>query len=287
MISILTWNIQCGRGVDDRVDLERVAGVIKKMDDADVICLQEVSRYDCEMDGGKGADQVTALGALFPDYCTIFGSALNRQGNTKHQRRQFGNLILSRLPVLQVFKHLLPQPDPEGPYKHMPRQALEVVVEVNDNPLRITTTHLEYHSEAQRLAQVRRLLEVQAEVVKNQQYLNQAPSIGPYAAIPRPAQSILCGDFNSDPDDLVYNILTSPQKVTEYDYLDAWRVIKGQELHAPTCGIYDRNQWPQGGHCRDFFFISKDLVSIARDIEVQQETNASDHQPIVLHLKGC
>jgi endonuclease/exonuclease/phosphatase family metal-dependent hydrolase len=264
-----------------------VANVIKEMNDADVICLQEVSRYDCELDGGKGADQVTVLSALFPNHYPIFGPALNRQGDTQDQRRQFGNLILSRLPVLQVFKHLLPQPAPEGPHKHMPRQALEVVVEINNNPLRITTTHLEYHSEAQRMAQVRRLLEVQAEVVKNQQYQNQAPSSGPYAAIPRPAQSILCGDFNSDPDDLVYNVLTSsPQKATENEYLDAWRVIKGRELHAPTCGIYDHTQWPQGGHCRDFFFISRGLSTFASEIEVQQETNASDHQPILLNLKG-
>jgi endonuclease/exonuclease/phosphatase family metal-dependent hydrolase len=285
--SILTWNIQCGLGADGRVDLVRVVDVIKEMGGADIICLQEVSRFDSELDGGEGVDQVSVLSALFPDHFSFFGPALNRQGNTQDQRRQFGNLILSRLPVLQVFKHLLPQPAPEGPCKHMPRQALEVVVEANDIPLRITTTHLEYHSEAQRLAQIRRLLEVQAEVVENQQYLNQAPSSGPYGAVPRPAQSILCGDFNSDPGDLVYNMVTSPQKITENEYIDAWRVIKGLKSHAPTCGIYDHTQWPQGGHCRDFFFISKDLCTFAKDIEVQQETNASDHQPILLHLKGC
>jgi endonuclease/exonuclease/phosphatase family metal-dependent hydrolase len=283
--SILTWNIQCGLGVDGRVDLARVGDVIKGMGDTDIICLQEVSRFDCEMDGGKGADQVSVLSTLFPDHYPIFGPAINRQGNTQAQRRQFGNLILSRLPVLQVFKHLLPQPAPEEPCKHMPRQALEVVVEINDGPLRITTTHLEYHSEVQRLAQVSRLREVQAEVTKNKQYLNHAPSSGPYAAVPRPARSILCGDFNSGPDDFVYNMLTAPLKATVNNYLDAWRVIKGQELHAPTCGIYDRIQWPQGGHCRDFFFLSKDLSTIAKDIQVQQKTNASDHQPIFLRLK--
>ena len=197
MIKILTWNIQCGRGVDDRVDLERVANVIKGMGDADVICLQEVSRYDCEMDGGKGADQVTTLRTFFPDHMPIFGPALNRQGYTQDQRRQFGNLILSRLPIIQVFEHLLPQPATTDPCKHMPRQALEVVVDIDNYPLRITTTHLEFHSEAQRMAQARRLVDVQCEVVKNQQYNIHAPPSGPYAAISRPAQSILCGDFNS------------------------------------------------------------------------------------------
>jgi endonuclease/exonuclease/phosphatase family metal-dependent hydrolase len=66
--SILTWNIQCGLGVDGRVDLARVGDVIKGMGDTDIICLQEVSRFDCEMDGGKGADQVSVLSTLFPDH---------------------------------------------------------------------------------------------------------------------------------------------------------------------------------------------------------------------------
>jgi endonuclease/exonuclease/phosphatase family metal-dependent hydrolase len=264
----------------------RVADVIKGMGDADVICLQEVSRYDSEMDGGKGTDQATVLGTFFPGYHPVFGPALDRQGNVPAQRRQFGNLILSRLPVLQVFKHLLPQPAPAEPCKHMPRQALEVVVEINDGPLRIVTTHLEYHSESQRQAQARRLREVQAEVIKNQQYANNAPSSGPYAAVPRPARSILCGDFNSAPDDSVYNMLTTPPEATANDYLDAWRIIKGRASHAPTCGIHDRIQWPQGPHCRDFFFISEDMCEFANDIQVQEETDASDHQPVLLHLKG-
>jgi endonuclease/exonuclease/phosphatase family metal-dependent hydrolase len=283
---ILTWNIQCGRGVDDRVDLERTADVIKDMADADVICLQEVSRFDTELDGGIGADQVAVLSALFPDHVAIFGPALDRLNEGTHQRRQFGNLILSRLPVIQIFNHLLPQPAPAEPCKHMPRQALEVVIETKEGPLRITTTHLEFHCAEQRLAQAGRIRDVQAEVLANLSYALTAPASGPYAAIDRPARSIICGDFNSAPDDTIYQTLTAPITNMPGGYRDAWRWVHNQTPHAPTCGIYDHNQWPEGPHCRDFFFISEDMRELVSDVQVQIETDASDHQPVLLSLKN-
>ena len=56
MTKVLTWNIQCGLGVDGRVDLVRIADVIRTMADVDVICLQEVSRFNPELDGGQIAE---------------------------------------------------------------------------------------------------------------------------------------------------------------------------------------------------------------------------------------
>ncbi len=284
MTGIISWNIQCGRGADDRVDLVRTADVIKEMCDADVICLQEVSRFDPDLDDGKGGDQVAALANSFPSYQPVFGPALDRLDDQVPNRRQFGNLILSRLPMIQIFHHQLPQPAPATPCKHMPRQALEVVVEREDGPLRITTTHLEYHSVEQRLAQADRLRQMQIETLDNQSYAVNAPASGPYAAIARPARSIVCGDFNSAPGDAVCQAIMSPMSDTQNGYYDAWRVIHGQTLHAPTCGIFDHKQWPEGPHCRDFFFISGELADIATDIRVQEKTDASDHQPILLDL---
>ena len=118
MTAIVSWNIQCGKGCDGVVDLERIAGVVKAMGEADVICMQEVARNDPEI--AAGADQAAQLEALFPGYQVLFGPGLDRPP------RQFGNVLLSRLPVLQVFLHLLPQPA-EGGIKHMQRQAIEAV----------------------------------------------------------------------------------------------------------------------------------------------------------------
>ena len=46
MINIVTWNVQYGWGADEVLDLDRIATTIKAMADADVICLQELSRHD-------------------------------------------------------------------------------------------------------------------------------------------------------------------------------------------------------------------------------------------------
>lgn len=284
VISIITWNIQCGRGVDGRLDLMRTANVINEMADADVICLQEVSRFDPELDDGKGADQVAVLVNCFPNHEPVFGTALDRLNRQMRERRQFGNLILSRLPIIQVFSHLLPQPAPAAPCKHMPRQALEAIVEVEDGPLRITTTHLEYHCARQRLAQAARLRELQLEIAANQSYAAIAPSSGPYAAIARPVRSIICDDFNSASDDAEYQTLTSSINGRANNFYDAWRIIHGETMHAPTTGIYDQQQWPEGPHCRDFFFVSGELSDVVNNIRVQEKTDASDHQPVIISL---
>ncbi len=280
MTTILTWNIQCGRGCGGRVDLARIAGVIRAMGDHDVICLQEVCRHTPELDDGAATDQVADLGRLFPEFEPVFGAAIDRAGDPGGPRRQFGNLILSRLPVVQAFRHALPQPA-DASVKHMPRQATEVVVPRHHNSasgpwLRIVTTHLEYHSKAQRLAQAARLLELQAEITGNQESPPIAPPNGPYAAIPRPASGILCGDFNIAVGGDVYNRLIGGGN-------DAWPLVH-QRPHDPTCGIFDRTQWPQGEHCRDFFFVSPDLVEAVTGLNVDLKTDASDHQPLRLVL---
>ncbi len=285
MTSVLSWNIQCGTGVDGGNDLERIASVIRAMADVDIICLQEVSRFNADLDGGRDDDQAAVMASLFPDHHPIFGAAFDRDGGIEEPRRQFGNMILSRLPVLQIFNHALPQPIPEMPCKHMPRQALEVVVaEADRPPFRVTTTHLEYHSAKQRMAQVARLRDIQAEILENHSYGDHAPASGPYAAVARPARNLVCGDFNSEPDDPVYALMSDAINSPEDAYLDAWRTVYGDAPHAPTCGIFDRKQWPEGPHCRDFFFASGDLQERISRIEVDEQTAASDHQPVLLVL---
>lgn len=283
MTAIVTWNIQCGLGVDGRVDLGRTAAVIKAMGDADLLCLQEVCRHMPELDADADADQVALLGELFAGYTALFGAAVDRAGAIPGRRRRFGNLVLSRLPVLQAFRHALPQP-PDPAAKHMPRQATEVVVDAPGGPLRVITTHLEYHSEAQRQAQARRLRDLQAEVAANLRRPAPLPPSGPYAAHPRPAGCVLCGDFNAQPDDSVYRRVTAPFFDATPGFADAWRTLYGTRPHDPTCGVFDHRQWPQGGHCRDFFFLTPDLAARARTVSVDLATDASDHQPVRLVL---
>ena len=68
---------------------------------------------------------------------------------------------------------------------------------------------------------------------------------------------------------------------------DAWTACHDSRPHEPTCGLFDRRQWPEGAHCRDyyyFFFITADLASRVETVTVALDTNASDHQPVRLVL---
>ena len=274
MTSILTWNIQCGRGCDGRFDMARIARVARAMGDSDVLCFQEVARNDSEYDGG--ADQSARLQALFPGYQACFGAALDRAG-TGRERRQFGNMLLSRLPVLQVFQHLLPHPAEAG-IKHMQRQAIEAVIGTPAGPLRVVTTHLEYYSAAHRAAQVERLRALQDEVAGNEARPPK-PAASPYDPVPRPASLVLCGDLNFLPQDGAYEALFAPP------LLDAWRSARGVEPHPPSTGLHDRRQWPMGGHCRDYFAVTPDVARRIADVAIDTITDASDHQPLRLTLR--
>jgi endonuclease/exonuclease/phosphatase family metal-dependent hydrolase len=269
MTAIVTWNIQNGKGCDGVIDLSRIARVIKTMGEADVICLQEIARNDPAFAGG--ADQAAELQARLPGYTTIFGPALSRN------ERQYGNLILSRLPVLQVFNHLLPHPA-EGGIKHMQRQAIEAVVQTRSGPLRVMTTHLEYYSAAHRAAQIERLRALQAEAAENEARPAKA-SASPYDAVARPASLVLCGDLNFLPEDSAYGQLFQPP------LLDAWRCCRQNEEHPPTTGLHDRAQWPTGGHCRDYFAVTPDVAPRIAALDMDSATDASDHQPLRLALR--
>jgi len=272
--AILTWNIQCGLGCDGVFDLARIARVIRAMGDSDVLCLQEVARNDPAF--GDGADQVARLQALFPEYEAFFGAGLDRRGEGG-RRREFGNLLLSRLPVLQVFRHLLPHPA-EGGIKHMQRQAIEAVVATAAGPLRVVTTHLEYFSAAHRAAQIERLRQLQAEAADNVARPAK-PAASPYDPVPRPAALVLCGDLNVQPHEAEYGQLFAPPLA------DAWRVVRGDEPHPPSTGLFDRRQWPMGGHCRDYFAVTGDVAQRVAAVDMDAATDASDHQPLRLSLR--
>ncbi len=269
MTSVITWNIQNGKGCDGVFDLVRISRIIKAMGDADVICLQEIARNDPQFD--NGGDQVGTIETYFPGYDWIWGPTLVRG------QRQYGNLILTRLPVLQSFNHLLPNP-PEAGVKQMQRAALEAVVQTSSGPLRVMTTHLAYHSERQRLAQVARLREIQAEVEGNEANPPKWMT-SPYDYVPRPRSLVICGDFNLAPDDAPYKALFQPPLV------DAWRRLYPGKPDPHTTGLHDRVQWPMGGHCRDYFVVTPDVAARLQSCEMDASTDASDHQPLRLALR--
>lgn len=286
-MKLLSWNIQWCRGVDGRVDAERIAREVRAMADADVICLQEVARGFDTLAGSQGEDQFTLLAAAFPGYAAVEGIAVDVPADDGG-RRQFGNLLLSRLPLRQAWRHLLPWPA-DAAHADMQRVAVEAVIEAPASSpdlgdIRVTTTHLAYYSAAQRLAQVNALRELHAAAQGHRQPPVSADvSRGPFHWRPRPGAGIVTGDFNCEPGSPGHARMLAPFDDGTPGLRDAWQVTHPGQPHAATVGLFDTVQWPRAFAC-DFVFVSADLVPRITALEVDHASDASDHQAVVLTL---
>lgn len=276
---LVTWNIQWGLGCDGKVDLKRIVETAKALSDADVFCLQEISHGFAPHDGGE--DQPAILSNLLPGYTPVFRPAVERR-SADGRSQVFGNMILSRLPVLDITSHILPWPATEC--RSMQRQALEVVVAASLGPVRVTTCHLEYHSFEHRQAQVEHIRRVHDEHERRSRLNHRDASDGPYRSLPAAVGSIVCGDFNLGPEDPLHAEMRKPFASGAPAFVDAWTIKHGDAPHAPTTGVADFKQWPQGPHCRDYIFVSENLAGRIEDVRVDVETTASDHQPVAITL---
>lgn len=282
-MKLITWNIQWGRGADGRVDLDRIVAHARRLADFDVLCLQELSGGYPELPGCDGSDQFTGLAERLPGFTPVAGVATD----TPHPaggRRAFGNMIFSRYPVLQVWRHLLPWPADPG-ISSMQRIALEATLDTPLGLIRVTTTHLEYYSRTQRAAQVERLRDLHQEAVAQARSPRPgAPTDGPFCAVPRAAASILTGDFNCRPESAERMRLLAAIDDATPPYRDAWELTHRNEAHAPTVGLFDKAQWPGLPFTFDFILVSEDLAPRVQDVRVDATSDASDHQPVLLVL---
>lgn len=279
---LITWNIQWGRGCDGRVDLARIAQVARETADTDVICLQEVAVNFPGLAGSAGEDQVQLLRDAFPGYEAVYGVATDLPDG-KGGRSQFGNLILSRLPVLQVFRHLLPWPA-DAEVASMQRICVEAVVDSRLGPLRIMTTHLEYYSAKQRMAQIDALRSLHRQGAGHARRPRPASEKNPsFGVLPRGLSAIICGDFNFKPTDTEHALMTWSFADDTPALVDAWLACHYDSDHDATVGLHGC-EWPDSTFCCDFFFVSDDLLPQLRGVRVNQDTDASDHQPLVLEL---
>ena len=284
-MKLITWNVQWCRGVDLAVDPARIVFEARRLADFDVLCLQEIAdNYpDPRLGGSDGEDQFARLAQLLPEYTAVPGIAVDQPGDDG-RRRRFGNMILSRLPVLQVYRHLLPYPcDPRVP--GMPRIAVEAIVRSAAGDVRVITTHLEYYSDKQRMAQSEALRTIYAD---GHAYARDARVTmsdgGPFQTFVRPRETIITGDCNFEPDSPEHARILAPFTDRTPPLMDAWRVVHPGEAHPSTFKIYQKDAPTDPElHC-DFIFLGDELRSRVRDIRVDRQTQASDHQPVILTL---
>lgn len=146
-LRVLSYNIHHGEGTDGKVDLPRLAGVIRDAD-ADLVALQEV---DDKTKRTLGVDQTAELARLTGMHGR-FGKAIDYQGGG------YGQSILSRTPTGMGEIHWLPgEPDRER------RIAFAVPVTIDGLTFKFATTHLHHANESYRLRQAKMLNELFAK----------------------------------------------------------------------------------------------------------------------------
>jgi endonuclease/exonuclease/phosphatase family metal-dependent hydrolase len=165
----MTYNIHHGEGLDGKVDLERIARLIRA-EGADIVALQEV-------------DQGVARTARrdFPaELARLTGFTCIFSNNHTFQGGQYGNAILSRFPVKR-WKNLHYRMLRPGEQ----RGLLQAVLDVHGRELVFMSTHINYLTDdAERWSNVEEI-----EAVARQ-----------YSGTP----IILGGDFNDVPGSRVY-----------------------------------------------------------------------------------
>ena len=286
-MKLVSYNIQFGLGKDKHYDLARIA---REIGDADIIALQEVEvhwqRSGC-------VDSTAVLSKELPEHHWIYGANLDMdasyrdgRGRLINRRRQFGTMILSRLPIVSSRNHLLPKYGTLTQHS-IQQGALEaVIVTERAGPVRIYSLHLSHLSPATRLPQVDALLAVHA----------RAPSEGgawcgghPEAGAgwiegempPMPAEAILMGDFNFEWNAQEYDRIVGPvsarygrlNRLT--GFIDAWVAAGHREDEGATIGT---------GARIDYCFVSAAIASRVKSARIDAAATGSDHQPLWVEM---
>jgi endonuclease/exonuclease/phosphatase family metal-dependent hydrolase len=279
-MKLVTYNTQWCCGNDGTVSPERIVQVARNLADFDVLCLQEIAVNYPRLEGNAGHDQPAILAGLLPGFQLFFGAAVD-EWTLDGQRQRFGNLIATRLPVAQVQHHPLPYPADPG-VRSMPRIC--TVVTVRDpvlGPVRVMTTHLEFYSKRQRMAQAEALRALHVQAGAHAAGPPEPSDDGsPFQSKVHTPHAILCGDFNFEAHEPEHAALVAPG---EGQLWDSWQLVHGNAPRAPTFRIHDRRYGPDPVAC-DFVLVSESLKGRVRRIAVGGDTQASDHQPVVVEL---
>lgn len=279
-MKLVTWNTQWCCGLDGIVSPERIVDGARALADFDVLCLQEIAVNFPRLRGGAGGDQPAQIAALLPGFQVFFAPAVDEWQDG--ERRRFGNLIATRLPVARVEQHLLPYP-PDPRKLSMPRVLSSVtVLDPQLGPLRIMTTHLEYYSKVQRLAQAHAVRDLHAQMCAVAAQPPRDCGDGtPFETRVHAADAIVCGDFNFEPHEPEYSAVTQP--FAHGRLHDCWRILNGNQPHPPTFRLYDRTYGPDPVAC-DFLFVSDGLKDRVRHLAIDSATTVSDHQPVTVEI---
>lgn len=281
-MNFLTYNIRYAEGRDGKNDLPRILAEIAG---ADVIALQEVDRH---WPRSGNIDQARAIADGLGDYYWAYGAGVDLhapEAGPAGGRRQFGNMLLSRQPLLACRHHLLPKYGSTGPLS-IQRSALEATLRCGGRLLRVYSVHLTHLSGATRLPQVEALLAIHANAAfEGAAISGDLGAQSDFADASAGAQSVpeeavMLGDFNFQPDSPEYARMAGP--LSDYGgritnpkgFVDAWCAAGGDAAGGFTSGV--------GGRPArlDYCFVSSALRERITACRVETRAAGSDHFPL-------
>ncbi|PHY05674.1 MAG: endonuclease [Alcaligenaceae bacterium] len=282
-MKIVTYNVQWFKGLDNVVDIARVLNVARELADFDALCLQEVAVNYLNLTGTRQPNQPALVKQLLPGFEVFFSPAIDELSPCGTMRQQFGNLIATRLPVRQVQHTPLPYPNPPvaQPTPSMQRIALTCTVQAPWGPVRLITSHLEYYNQVMRHAQTLALRDLHVQGCSLAAQPSKTEQGTPYQPKPLTTDTIICGDFNFEPHSEEYACMI--QRGAECNLVNSFDVLHPGTPYPSTFRLFDRSYGPEPVGC-DFFFVSDSLSHRVKRFEVNQVTQASDHQPVLLEL---
>lgn len=286
-MKVVTYNIQYSLGRNGSYDLDRIAS---EVDGADIIALQEIERH---WQRSGVTDQVDALADKLPDHHWVYGpnvdmdaSYRDETGRLIRRRRQFGNMVLSRYPILSTRNFPLPKRALIDQHS-VQKGLLETVIAAPDGPIRIYCTHLCHLCEQTRMPQVREILDIVARApAEGGAWCGSHPN--PEAGWtegempPMPAPFLILGDMNFTNKDFEYETIVGPyapgygRLVNPQGVIDAWVAAGHDEDDGAT-----RDE-RRIDHC----FASADLRDRIVDMRVDSSASGSDHLPVWISLES-
>ena len=177
MPRILTYNVHRCVGMDRRLDVGRVAGVIAALE-PDIVALQEL---DVGRARTGGVDQAHEI-ALRLGMTWRFNAAV------RVEEEQYGDAILTSYPERLIKAAPLPGLNPA--LRLEPRGALWIAVDIDGTEVQVMNTHLGLAPTEQQL---------QAAAIAGPDWLEREGCTAP---------TILLGDFNATRTSVVYRTLT-------------------------------------------------------------------------------
>jgi len=277
---VVSYNIQFGRGLDRINDLQRIS---RSIDGADIICLQEV---DVGWQRSGNIDQPGAIAEILAEYYTVFGSSFdvdnsikNEDGIVVNRRRQHGDMILSRWPIVSSRTFNLVKTHHANKF-NMQMSFIEAVIKTDSRTLRVYNYHAGYLEVEERLDQVNQLVKAyQRSPLEHGAWSGKSDIDGDdwseqQETPEMPGSAIVCGDFNCSPGSSEYQYL-----IDNSDLSDCWLLSDPANLNTSTLKHEMTRDIKISGKI-DHIFASPDLVDRVQRVMIDHDAEGSDHKPV-------